>query len=458
MFNFRVNNFRSFNDSQLSFSKINILIGENSSGKSSILKFLLAIKQSLLNPQDASFLLNGNYVELGNYDAVVFNHDSKRKLHFGLDIVVSQQNLAFLAQIISEYYPRADKNKIKKMMRRYNSKNFSFDVIFQKKNNRISLTFTKISHPDIGSLTIKRNLNSKKVYNTECNVKFHDQQTKAQYAFRNVEYSSESFLSLIIPSSLAHQITEHKIRNKTEFFLRIGLLLIAQNELRSIFSKIIYVNPIQSRPERIYHMNDRLNSYSRNDLEKLMNVLSSENVNNNNLILELNRELKSNKIAEGIKLVRSEEVSVIELRIKKNGLWHNITDVGYGISLQIPLLFETIAGDKNNGKIILIEQPEVHLHPDMQCDLISALMGLSKKNRFIIETHSEHILRKLQVIVKKGMYGIKPEDVSIYYFRRNNKKTILSSHKIQKNGLLSQELPPGFYDKSYSLIEELLGV
>jgi AAA15 family ATPase/GTPase len=80
-----LDNFRSFKDQNFQFSKINILIGENSSGKSSILKFFLALKQSLQSFQNRSAInltLQGDYVDLGNYEEMIYYHEIENKLSF----------------------------------------------------------------------------------------------------------------------------------------------------------------------------------------------------------------------------------------------------------------------------------------------------------------------------------------------------------------------------------------
>jgi len=87
MFKVRVKNFRGFEDETFDFSRINILIGENSAGKSSILKFLLALKQSLQMPysQDYNLTLSGNEADLGNYYETIYNHETERNLGFAFE-------------------------------------------------------------------------------------------------------------------------------------------------------------------------------------------------------------------------------------------------------------------------------------------------------------------------------------------------------------------------------------
>jgi AAA15 family ATPase/GTPase len=84
MFNLILKNFRSFKDQKFHFSKVNILIGENSSGKSSLLKFLLALKQTVQAPasRDINLLFKGEFADLGSYKESVYYQDDTLPIQF----------------------------------------------------------------------------------------------------------------------------------------------------------------------------------------------------------------------------------------------------------------------------------------------------------------------------------------------------------------------------------------
>lgn len=85
MFKLKVHNYRSFQSQEFNFSRINILIGENSGGKSSLLKLLLALKQTLDSPSEGNLKLNGDYTNLGNFDEVVYYRKKNRKIKIGFE-------------------------------------------------------------------------------------------------------------------------------------------------------------------------------------------------------------------------------------------------------------------------------------------------------------------------------------------------------------------------------------
>ncbi|HWY10784.1 MAG TPA: AAA family ATPase [Bacteroidia bacterium] len=78
-----IDNFRSFKGQEFGFSKVNILIGENSAGKSSLLKFILALKQTM--NKGTNLKLHGEYVDLGNYQEVIYYHELSNKLRFSFN-------------------------------------------------------------------------------------------------------------------------------------------------------------------------------------------------------------------------------------------------------------------------------------------------------------------------------------------------------------------------------------
>ena len=120
------------------------------------------------------------------------------------------------------------------------------------------------------------------------------------------------------------------------------------------------------------------------------------------------------------------------------------------------MLFETFLSEKAYGNTFLIEQPEVHLHPRLQAKFIDTLLGMGKNNSYVIETHSEHIVRMLQVLVKEKKHKIKPDDVKIYYFTRDSKEFKIETFSILENGHLDKVFPSGFFDNSYNLTKSLM--
>ena len=89
-------------------------------------------------------------------------------------------------------------------------------------------------------------------------------------------------------------------------------------------------------------------------------------------------------------------------RRRENAVDVALSDVGFGISRILPLIVQGLAGQR---QIITIEQPEVHLHPRLQADLSDLLASTVKEprnHRYIIETHSEHLVLRMQRLIREG--------------------------------------------------------
>ena len=99
-------------------------------------------------------------------------------------------------------------------------------------------------------------------------------------------------------------------------------------------------------------------------------------------------------------------------------------DVGYGVSQILPILVD-VMHPGTGSRTFLLQQPEVHLHPRGQAALASLFVHSAKKqrNQFLIETHSDYIVDRVRICVRKKR--IAPDDVSILYFEpRGNSVTI----------------------------------
>ena len=92
---------------------------------------------------------------------------------------------------------------------------------------------------------------------------------------------------------------------------------------------------------------------------------------------------------------------------------HNIADVGFGISQILPIITQGIYMNKEEA--LLIEQPEIHLHPKMELAMADYLIELAKSERCIIaETHSDHIINRVVHRIMEN-YSTLNELVKIYF-------------------------------------------
>ena len=103
----------------------------------------------------------------------------------------------------------------------------------------------------------------------------------------------------------------------------------------------------------------------------------------------------------------------------KKGPWRNLIDVGYGVSQTLPFLAELCRRD--GPGMLLLQQPEVHLHPQAQAEMGSLLCAAAaSEKQLIVETHSDHLMDRVRMDVRDGTTKLKPQDVSLLFFERGD--------------------------------------
>ena len=121
----------------------------------------------------------------------------------------------------------------------------------------------------------------------------------------------------------------------------------------------------------------------------------------------------------------------------------NIADVGFGVSQVLPVLVAVIAAEP--GRLVYLEQPELHLHPRAQVALARVLADAAKRGvRVVVETHSSLLLLGVQILVAEG--DLSPELVKLHWFSRNKEGvTEVSSADLDEAGAYG-EWPEDFDD------------
>lgn len=132
----------------------------------------------------------------------------------------------------------------------------------------------------------------------------------------------------------------------------------------------------------------------------------------------------------------------------------NIADVGFGVSQIFPILLEGLRMQKNGT--LLLEQPEIHLHPNLQMQMADYFisLALSKKN-LIIETHSDHIINRLVRRIVEDKNSELDNLISIYFVSNSDKGAKLEEVIIDPlRGIANW--PVGFFDQTATEQEKIM--
>jgi hypothetical protein len=139
-----------------------------------------------------------------------------------------------------------------------------------------------------------------------------------------------------------------------------------------------------------------------------------------------------------VKRLGRHEFEPFQLEVRKRGKTgkgarRNLIDVGYGVSQILPLLVELFRHDR--ASMFLLQQPEVHLHPSAQAELGSLLCATAESQcQLIVETHSDYVLDRILLDIRDKRTDLKPDDVSILYFERDDLSVTIHSIRIDDEG------------------------
>lgn len=155
----------------------------------------------------------------------------------------------------------------------------------------------------------------------------------------------------------------------------------------------------------------------------------------------------------GFEVERIKDTNLLTLRFRTSPKddFHRPSNVGYGLSHLLPVLVGGLG--VRRGAILIVENPEAHLHPSAQAEIgafLSAVVAAGAQ--VIIETHSDHVLNGIRLAVKSG--NLKPEDTRIHYFNPRDSDAQVVSPVIHQDGSLDQ-WPAGFFDQIEKDLDQL---
>jgi len=176
---------------------------------------------------------------------------------------------------------------------------------------------------------------------------------------------------------------------------------------------------------------------------KLSYRIETQKTQKNNLFRKLLR----------LKPVTSNELIFIDTR---NNTRVTPREMGLGVSQVLPIL---IAAQTLKNYKIFIEQPELHLHPALQCEVADEIIKSMKfqKNEFVIESHSEHLLLRIMKRIRQTSEGtlkndevaLTPDDICLLYVDNNGEMAYINELELDADGSLLDPWPNGFFEEGF---------
>lgn len=516
-------NYKAFTRGEIELRPLTILLGANSSGKSSILHLFLMLEQSINNAENyaAAFKTNGHSVNLGEDENLLKDrkHNTPLSLEFSIDanryiekLKGSQQdrevraNSSFLVVLkthfpekYNEYSDQMDIliETIKKDGSTDMSDAFnrifkdSGDVLYQMlMQGHLDKSYAESLWRGIGDVdTFERAMSLMRSCFNDFEKAFSSEVKDASIRFEFYYSDSSKKLNvrnctvIVDGKSLIRVNIQNKVATfESDIFFgeKLNLLrvifnpdfsfngLMIQSNGRDVFTEYVealvgqafqqvqtyflrrnlrYVGPLRANPQRYYFLDD---SNTNQSVDNRNGTSLAEILKKNTRVKEkINKWMNHFDLSVDVKEFKD---VIHNIKVTQNGLVLDIPDVGFGISQVLPILVEGMMAPSKST--VIMEQPEIHLHPMMQAELADLFIDMlnlqSKEKRsitksLIIETHSEYILKRIRRRMAEGL--ISPRHVAIYFVKSRGKDNPDSAQlemvSISKDGTI--DWPREFY-------------
>ena len=425
----RIQNFKCWEDTgTIDMAPITLFFGVNSSGKSSIGQFLMMLKQTVEeHDQEAVFYLGreNSVVQLSSYDEMVFQNNLKSNIIFEYQW---SPNRASDLKLLNPPHSPLSGNSLAFQAKVYfqDSKRYPIPLISEfeygliKEDGELQLSFGMRRKED-------RYSDPKEWYYV---VEALTPNYTPKFKLKR-RTSSEPF---IINEEIAFFTSPVKFyrfpRNVTDIFINTeDFSTKFHSEHEGLFKSLFYLGPLRTN-ERGYNYQGPPESVGPDGRHTVGAILAAQDRKLDTRSFDTRSSAPSFEALIALKLedmglIEGFEVQHIhrqdyEVKVKTKGseTWVNLSDVGFGISQVLPVLVQCFYAPE--GSIILIDQPEVHLHPYAQSALADVMIDVieARNIQLIIETHSEHFLRRLQRRIAEGKL---PQDkVSAYFANISN--------------------------------------
>lgn len=418
-------NFRAFESLELTLAPITIFVGPNNSGKSSILSALRILAQTVRNEDfNIPLILNGPFGQFGTYRDLVFQNLKERSIGLSIGTSISRRAPSKEAKLSLDFSYRAQRR----------------EVILRE----------SLLTDDVG----------RKIYSTKSTA---DPQKHSVELF-GLKNGSQSVPGITRRARTFHfalppyWITPGGSKLNPELMRSFQVADAAFQELLQALRSLEYLGPFRAEPKRTNLFSGESPTSVGVDGARAIDMLASDYLRRGRkkkeLLSRVMTWLVSAVIAKDVKIrLLSDRHFEVLVQHPVTLELENLADIGYGSSQVLPV----IAGGYNMpaDSTFVVEQPELHLHPRAQSHLGDFFRDLyQRKVQSIIETHSEHLILRLQTHVAKG--NIKASDFVVYYVYAVPGRKSVVKLTVNGDGIFQEKWPQGFFDERLQEVTALV--
>jgi predicted ATPase len=424
----RLENFKSWDDTgQVRLAPFTVFFGRNSSGKSSLLQALLLMKQTTESLDQRQVLnLGGNdaLVDLGTFSDVAFRHETTRDVSLAFDWR--------LPRVLDIAVP---------VKHRVRADRLSFRAT-------IGVTGSQQRLPEIAVKEMRYVVGT----DTATSVGMRRLGPRNYELVTNgLDIALRSGMRTNLPDPVkCYSFPEVATRSFTDS----AILLELPYQFEELMSGISYVSPLRSRPSRTYQWRGSSPASVGPSGENTVAALLASN-NEPDWIPDVFQAtvgtwLKRMGVVSEFEIVEiGTGTDLYELRVIAPGGTTpvSIPDAGFGVSQVLPVLVQAFYAASDTS--VLLEQPEIHLHPAAQSVLGDALLAAVQENdvQLVVETHSEHLLHRIQRRIAEEQ--ITKDDVALYFIETSQGRSEIHELKVDQYGNITN-WPQDFFGDEMS--------
>ena len=449
----RLQNFKAFEDTGiLQLRPITVLAGPNSGGKSSILQSLLLLKQTLDSPANIDLNLDGDYLQFSGFNELTFGKPSlpRSNITYEFDVETPMPR-----RVVPRYFPGLTLPE---------------EPEAAVLNSKVELTFRYKRRDEGNSVVLGRFQISSCVHGIEgphLRGTLSNRDYRVTMKGRNIRPRGPSANRRIagvrcrhfMPHSL---ILEGEEENAHRFHSPLDPIFT--RPIRKIEEELEdnlqYLGPLRERPRRAYLHSGNPMTEIGDSGQYAAQILWLEKANKITYLPALGQELKEVTLMEAVNdaFLRLGMFQPVDVRSEKSIMYQilfrlgetktreavTIADVGFGVSQLLPIL--VLGLRSRDSSILLLEQPEIHLHPKLQANLADFLLTLAEQERrLIIETHSDHFINRLRRRIAEDSTDELRNKVSILFVHppRDGQGAMIEPLQIDRFGII-ENWPPNF--------------